>query len=127
MTTERRRDARYVARWATRLVVHSNYLVSTTDDVSFHGIFLRSSVAPNLGELSRLTVVPFEGDPLSLHVVPVRLLPLGDGYGVGFRLLVVPERWEGVLVRLRDASLSQIRLRLSIPSEAERALAAARR
>lgn len=127
MTTERRRDARYLARWATRLVVHSKQLVSMTDDVSFHGIFLRAPIAPNLGELSRITVVPFEGDPLFLHVVPVRLLRLGDGYGVGVRLLVVPERWEALLGRLRDASLSQIRLRRAVPSESDLEVAAARR
>jgi hypothetical protein len=127
MITERRRDARYVVRWATRLVVHSKGLVSTTDDVSFHGIFLRASVAPNLGELARITVVPFEGDPLALHVVPVRLLRLGDGYGVGVRLLVVPERWEAVLGRLRDASRSEIRLRRALSRESDLPPAAARR
>jgi hypothetical protein len=107
--------------------MHSKYFATTTDDVSFHGIFLRTPVAPNIGELSRVTVVPLEGDPICLHVVPVRLLRFCDGFGVGARLLVVPERWERVLGRLRDASLSEVRIRRAGVSAHDLALVAEKR
>jgi hypothetical protein len=129
MNTERRRDSRYNARWATKLVTHSKFIMTMTDDVSFHGIFLRAPVAPNLGELSRVTVLPFEGDPISLDVVPVRLLRFYDGFGVGARLLIVPARWERILSRLRDASPSQVRIRRAVvaPPPIELPLIAAKR
>jgi hypothetical protein len=119
MTTEKRRDSRYAARWPTRLVLQSRNVAMLTDDVSFHGLFLETPIELNLGELARLTVVPFDGEAIGLHVVPVRLLPTGSGwFGVGARLLVVPERWEHVLSTLRDASFGAIRVHRSAADEA---------
>jgi hypothetical protein len=110
---ERRRDARYAARWTTHIVLHSEYLAMLTFDVSFHGLFLQAKTELTLGQLSRITVAPFDGERIALHVVPMRLVSIGDTFGIGARLLVVPESWERLVARLRDAARSAMRIRLA--------------
>ncbi len=88
---ERRKDIRYAARIAARLVRRNEPVELLTNDVSFRGAFLRSDSPPALRQLVRISLVlPPGGKMVSCHAMVVRVVEPRDpegripGFGVQF-------------------------------------------
>ena len=89
MTEDHRREHRFPARIAARVIRRGDTVQLMTNDVSFRGAFLRSDAPPALRQLVRVAFVMPAGELVAGHAMVVHVVPpnSGDkvpGFGVQF-------------------------------------------
>ncbi|MDB4940547.1 MAG: hypothetical protein JWP97_81 [Labilithrix sp.] len=79
MSDEKRRELRYPARIVVRVVRRGETVELMTNDVSFHGAFLRTDAPPALRQLVQLAFTMPSGEQVSAHAMVVHLVGAGGG------------------------------------------------
>jgi uncharacterized protein (TIGR02266 family) len=106
---DKRREARYKASIAVKVIRNKEILSLMTEDVSFRGVFVKMIAPPALRQLVRMEVPLPDGPTLQVHAMVVfRVAPGGDavaGAGMQFYGLEGRERaqWDHFVQSVRDA------------------------
>lgn len=106
---DKRREARYKAGIAVKVIRNKEILSLMTEDVSFRGVFVKMIAPPALRQLVRMEVPLPDGPTLQVHAMVVfRVAPGGDavaGAGMQFYGLEGRERaqWDHFVQSVRDA------------------------